>query len=103
MIDATRAVAIPPNLRIRGIHVAVGAVLIILAYLVVVPLLLLVLSGFKETGFIFDPGFTLRHFIDIYVDTRTYELILNTLVFAAGSTLVSLCLCLLYTSPSPRD
>ena len=92
MIDATRAVATPPNLRIRGIHVAVGVVLVILAYLVVVPLLLLVLSGFKETGFIFDAGFTLRHFIDIYVDARTYELILNTLVFAAGSTLVSLCL-----------
>ena len=92
MIDTTRPVARLPNLRIRGIHVVVGAVLIILVYLVVVPLVLLVLSGFKETGFIFDAGFTLRHFIEIYGDPRTYELILNTLVFAAGSTLVSLCL-----------
>ena len=92
MIDTTRPVARLPNLRIRGIHVVVGAVLIILVYLVVVPLVLLVLSGFKETGFIFDAGFTLRHFIEIYGDPRTYELILNTLVFAAGSTLISLCL-----------
>ena len=63
MIDATRPLARLTNLRIRGIHVVVGAVLIILVYLVVVPLVLLVLSGFKETGFIFDAGFTLRHFI----------------------------------------
>ncbi len=90
MIDAAPRMRSLSNLRIRGIHIVVGTVLAVLVYLVVVPLALLILSGFKETGFIFDPGFTLRHFIEIYLDSRTYELILNTLIFAAGSTLVSL-------------
>ena len=61
MIDATRPVARLPNLRILGFQVVVGAVLTILVYLGIVPLVLLVPSGSKETGLLFDAGFTLRH------------------------------------------
>jgi len=59
-------------------------------YLVALPIILLILSGFKPEGLVIDPGFTLSHYIDLYSSARTYKLLLNTLLFAAGSTCVAL-------------
>lgn len=84
------------GLQIRKTHIAVWVVLTILGYLVLIPLILLMFSGFKETGFLFDPGFTLNHFVEIYTDWRTFILIQNTLIFAAGSFLISMCLGILF-------
>ena len=53
--------------------VLIGA---LLAWLVLVPLAVLVVSAFKPSGLLRDPGFTLAHVVET---------------------------CLLYTSPSPRD
>lgn len=85
-----------PSLKIQGNHLLVGAILVILGYLVLVPLILLILSGFKSTGFIFDPGLTLKHFVKVYSDQRTFMLILNTLIFAIGSLFISLGLGILF-------
>lgn len=78
--------------QMQGIHILVCTVLIILGYLVLVPLILLILSGFKDSGLLFDPGLTLRHFIKVYTDQRTFALIKNTIIFAIGSVFISLSL-----------
>ena len=60
-------------------------------YLVALPIILLMLSGFKPEGLVINPGFTLSYYIELYSSSETYELLLNTIVFAAGSTVVALC------------
>jgi len=65
---------------------------VILGYLVVIPLALLVLGSFKPTGLLFDPGFTLRHYIELYGNPNTYVLLGTSAVFAFGSTLFALVL-----------
>jgi len=64
----------------------------LVVYLVVLPIILLILSGFKPEGLVINPGFTLKYYIDLYTSAKTYQLLLNTLVFAAGSTVVALCI-----------
>jgi len=61
-------------------------------YLVLLPIILLMLSGFKPEGLAINPGFTLSFYIELYSSVRTYKLLLNTIAFAAGSTVVTLCL-----------
>jgi iron(III) transport system permease protein len=61
----------------------------LVAYLVVVPIVLLIWGGFKPDGLVTSSGFTLSNYIDLYSMKRTYALMLNTVIFAAGSTLVS--------------
>jgi iron(III) transport system permease protein len=80
------------GIKIRESHVLVAVILGLLIYLVFIPFVLLVLSGFKETGFIFDEGYTFRHYIDIYTDAGTYRLIINTMIFAISSTFMALSL-----------
>jgi len=60
-------------------------------YLVALPIILLMLSGFKPEGLVINPGFTLSYYIELYSSSETYELLLNTIFFAAGSTVVALC------------
>ena len=80
------------NIKIRESHILVAVILVLLVYLVFIPLVLIIISGFKETGFVFDEGFTVRHYVDIYSDARTYSLIANTLVFAISSTFMAVTL-----------
>ena len=63
---------------------------VVLGFLVVVPLVVLVWSSFKPTGFPLDPGFTTDHYADVYGDSRTYALVWNSLVFALGSSAVAM-------------
>jgi len=62
----------------------------LLVYLVVVPIILLIWGGFKPGGLLTSPGFTLGNYHELYSAGRTYRLMLNTIIFAAGSTVVSL-------------
>jgi iron(III) transport system permease protein len=57
------------------------------AWLVIVPLFLVVFFSFQREPLVEVSGFTLYHYLEIYVDPATYELILNTLVFGAGAIL----------------
>ena len=57
------------------------------AWLVIVPLFLVVFFSFQREPLVEVGGFTLYHYLEIYVDPGTYELILNTLVFGAGAIL----------------
>lgn len=62
----------------------------LLAYLAVVPLVVLLVSSVKPTGLPLDPGWTLKHFVETYTDSSFYEMAWTTLRFAVGSALGAL-------------
>ena len=62
----------------------------ILFYLVIIPVILLLVAGFKDHGLVMKPGFTFENYIGLYTSPRTYTLMLTTLKFATGSMLVTL-------------
>ena len=64
----------------------------LLTWLVLVPLAVLIVSAFKPTGLLRDPGFTLAHLIDTYSSAQFWSLVAATLQFAIGSTAVALVL-----------
>lgn len=68
----------------------------VLIYLVIGPLLMLLLSTFKETqgSLPFEPNvpWTLQNYADVFLDGATYRVLFNTLVFAAGSLALSFAL-----------
>jgi iron(III) transport system permease protein len=66
---------------------AIGAVL---AYLVVVPGALMLLSSVRPGGFPLDPGLTLRHYAAVYGDPGLSALLWETLEFGVGSSAVAL-------------
>ena len=53
---------------------------------------MLVVSAFKPTGLLRDPGFTLAHVVATYSSPQFWALTLATLQFAAGSTALALVL-----------
>ncbi|MCC7168147.1 MAG: hypothetical protein IT565_11320, partial [Rhodospirillales bacterium] len=63
-----------------------------LAYLVVVPAALLIVSSLKPDGFPLTPGFTLANFAKVYGTRAFWSLLGNTAFFAIGSMLVALAL-----------
>lgn len=64
----------------------------ILIYLVVIPVILLLVAGFKDHGLVMKPGFTLENYIGLYTSPRTYALMFDTVSLAAGSMLLTLVL-----------
>jgi iron(III) transport system permease protein len=65
---------------------------LLLAYLVLLPLALVVLSSFRPGGFPLDPGFTLRNYVTAYGDPGFPALLGATLMFALGSSALALVL-----------
>ena len=65
---------------------------LLLAYLVLVPLALVVLSSFRPGGFPLDPGFTVGNYLTAYGDPGFPRLLWTTLLFAFGSSSVALVL-----------
>lgn len=90
MVDSPSAVSTP--LRRLGRWVPTLSLGTLLAYLALVPLVLLLWSSVKPTGLPRDPGFTLSHYARVYTDPYTYELMWTSLLFAAGSTVFALAL-----------
>ncbi|HTY66546.1 MAG TPA: iron ABC transporter permease [Alphaproteobacteria bacterium] len=66
---------------------AIGAVL---AYLVVVPIALMLLSSVRPGGFPLDPGLTLGHYASVYGDPGFPALLWATVEFGVGSSVVAL-------------
>ena len=80
--------------RLRGRDFEVLAVLgslgALLAFLVVVPLVLVLWFSFRSGGPTEDGGLTLQNYRDTFLNPLTYELMVNTLVFSFGSIIVGL-------------
>ncbi len=98
---APGAPAIPPAAGRRGFvlprlearNVAILVTVLVLVYLVLGPVIMLVISSFKETDgtLPFESGvpWTLGNYIEVLTNPSTYRVLLNTFLFAGGSLLVS--------------
>ena len=69
-----------------GVVIVVG---IVIAYLSLSPTLMLFYGSFRSTPLGVPGDFTLRHYIGAYTDAQTYQLLLNSFVFASGSAILS--------------
>jgi iron(III) transport system permease protein len=63
---------------------------LLLAYLSVVPLILLGLASLKPEGFLDDEGWTLQNWRAVYLGRDLWPMLTNTIVFALGSTAAAL-------------
>ena len=72
-----------------GISIFAGGLLVLLALIVGVPVAMVVLMSLR-TGFPGEGGpLTLVNFIRVYTDPATYEVLLNTVLFATGAVAVT--------------
>lgn len=64
----------------------------LIAYLSLSPTIMLLYGSFKSEPLGVPGGLTLSNYINVYADPVTYELLLNSLVFAGGSSIFSVAL-----------
>lgn len=81
-----------PGKRSWPLGIPVLGVLLVLAYLVLVPLTILLISSLTPSGLPFDPGWTLRNYLQVYTDPNFWDMVWVTLKFAFGSMLGALVL-----------
>ncbi|MCC2597206.1 iron ABC transporter permease [Pusillimonas sp. MFBS29] len=62
-------------------------VLLVLAYLVLVPLGILIVSSLTPSGLPFDPGWTIGNYFTVYGDPEFWKMVWTTVQFAVGSML----------------
>ncbi len=73
-----------------GVTFFTAGLLALLILLIGVPVMMVVLMSLR-TGFPGEGGpLTLQNFVDVYADAGTYEVLVNTLLFALGSVAVAL-------------
>jgi len=86
----TRAFDRPIRAVTRDPQVAVlAAVGIVIAYLSLSPTLMLLYGSFLSKPLGVPGVFTLRHYVRAYADPLTYQLLLNSFIFAAGSSVLA--------------
>ena len=62
---------------------------VVIAYLSLSPTLMLFYGSFRERPLGVPSDFSLGHYIHAYTDPLTYELLLNSFLFASGSSLLA--------------
>jgi iron(III) transport system permease protein len=73
-----------------GVSFFSAGLLAVLILLIGIPVMMVVLMSLR-TGFPGEGGpLTLQNFVDVYADSATYEVLINTLLFALGSVVVAL-------------
>lgn len=80
-LRAGRALGTPQFLA-AGIGIA-------LVLLTVVPLVLLLVGSFRPDGLPLTSGWTLAHYIDVWGSAYDWWIVVNTLIFASGSTFLA--------------
>ena len=56
-------------------------------WLVIIPLFLVIFCSLQRDPLFGVSALTIQHYVDIYIDPATYQLIMNTLAFGAGAIL----------------
>jgi iron(III) transport system permease protein len=77
-------------MRWNGQSVLLAAVVALVLYLVVVPLLFLLWSSFRSAPVGFPSELTLKNYANAYGDPRTYSVFGTTVVFAVSAALIAL-------------
>jgi len=85
-----------PRLRLRNPFgtrfLIVGGAILVVLYLAGIPLLLLLWGSLKTGNPTEFTGLTLRNYLDAYSDRRSFELLTNSVIYAAGTCVFSLIL-----------
>jgi len=76
----------------RAHRLPVILVVLVLAYLVFVPLGVLIISSLTPSGLPFDPGWTLSNYVQVYSDPEFWSMVWVTLRFAIGAMVWALLL-----------
>lgn len=92
-VDAQRPSTPHRRRRISGRSVAITTIVAVVLYLVFGPLLMLIFSSFRETdgALPFEPGveWTLSNYLTVFTSKSTYMVLGTTLLYSAGSLVVS--------------
>lgn len=64
--------------------------LVVLALLTIVPVITVIVGSFRPFGLPLSSGWTIQHYVSIWSAPYTYTLLVNTLLFAVGSTVAAL-------------
>lgn len=91
-VRRTRVVADPSSPSGRGQRVIHWAVLIVTAFIVVAPMVPVVAQSFLDAPLYDGGAFTLQNYADLFLSQRMHTMLLNTLVFAALTTLIAVAL-----------
>ncbi len=94
-LAAPASVRLPPLWRGAGQRRSVVLPLllgVLLFALTVVPLVTVIVSSFRPSGLPLSNGWTIAHFVQVWSAGHTYRLVADTLIFAAGSTMVGIVL-----------
>ncbi|MDQ0137772.1 iron(III) transport system permease protein [Neorhizobium galegae] len=75
------------GLRQRGDVIAVTILLLVLT---VLPVVVVLVGSFRPLGLPLTPGWTMKHYAAIWTSPYTYQLLANTLLFSAGSTVFAM-------------
>lgn len=75
-----------------GMRIAALALGLALALLTVVPLAVLLIGSLRPEGLPASPGWTFSHYTDVWGASYSWLLVVNTLIFAGGSTLLAVVL-----------
>jgi iron(III) transport system permease protein len=79
--------------RITGRGIAITAIVVIVLYMVLGPLLMLVFSSFRDTtgALPFEPDvpFTFDNYVRVFTSRGTYDVLLTTLLYSFGALVVS--------------
>lgn len=85
------AAAVPPLPRLQGKAIAGLLVIPILLYLIGGPIIMLLISSFKETGDFLPlsprASWSLGNYVEVFSDPGTYRLLGTTLIFCGGTIL----------------
>jgi len=71
------------------------ALVLLLVCVTIVPIVFIFLGSFKPLGLLIGNEWTLKHYRQVWSDPFTYILVRNTVIFAAGSTLIGIVIALL--------
>jgi len=78
--------AIAPRLNERSLFS--WATLVVVAWLVMAPLLMVVVTSFQAKPLAMASPYTLENYLEVYLNPGTYELLSNTLLFGVGAIAV---------------
>ncbi len=82
--------------RVLQQHSFSWAIAFFLILVVAAPIAMLVISSFREGSYVFPGVFTLSNYKAVYLNSHTYPAIINTMIYAAAGSVISILLSILF-------
>lgn len=82
----------PRSRRFIASGIGSSLLVLVLVCLTVIPLMTILVGSFRPLGLPTNPGWTFSNYIEVWGSPYTYRLLVNTLIFAIGSTVLAIAL-----------